>query len=284
MDLPDFDVDGFLRSALAEDIGDGDHTSLATIPETASGKAVLLVKDQGVIAGIDVASRVFSLVDIRLKVTPLLGEGAQIRPGDHALMVEGPARSITTAERLALNLVQRMSGIATHTARLVDIINDTGCRLLDTRKTTPGFRYFERLAVRAGGGVNHRYGLYDMILIKDNHVDYAGGMKQTLSHVRDYLKQTGRALKVEAEARNLDDVNAILEDGLPFRILLDNFTPEQLKKAVSLIGGRMETEASGGITENSIRDYAETGVNFISVGALTHHIKSLDLSLKAVRS
>lgn len=283
MDLPEFDVHGFLRRALFEDVGDGDHTSLATIPEGALGEAELIVKDTGVLAGVEIALQVFSMVDERLRVHRMLNDGNRIQPGDRAFVVSGPARSITTAERLALNILQRMSGIATHTAQLTSLIEGTGCRLLDTRKTTPGFRYFEKLAVKLGGGVNHRFGLYDMILIKDNHVDYAGGMKNALVNVRSYLSQAGRELKVEAEARNLDEVEAILADGLPFRILLDNFTPEKMHEAVALINGRMETEASGGISESTIRLYAETGVNYISVGALTHRVKSLDLSLKAVK-
>jgi nicotinate-nucleotide pyrophosphorylase (carboxylating) len=283
MESRDFDLDGFLRMALAEDIGDGDHTSLATIPESATGAARLLVKDHGILAGTEIAERVFHLVDASLRFEPLLKDGTSVKPGDVAFTVTGPSRSITTAERLALNIMQRMSGIATKTNHLVSLIEGTGCRLLDTRKTTPGFRYFEKLAVRTGGGYNHRFGLYDMIMIKDNHVDYAGGMPEALRMVREYLNRTGRDLRVEAEARNLPEVQAILDDGLPFRILLDNFTPEAMREAVVLIGRRMETEASGGITETTIRSYAETGVDYISVGALTHQIKSLDLSLKAIK-
>lgn len=283
MESRDFDIDGFLRMALAEDIGDGDHTSLATIPESARGAARLLVKDHGILAGVEIAQRVFRLVDDSLRFEPLLKDGMAVKPGDVAFTVAGPSRSITTSERLALNIMQRMSGIATKTSHLASLIDDTGCRLLDTRKTTPGFRYFEKLAVRTGGGYNHRFGLYDMIMVKDNHVDYAGGMPEALRMVREYLNRTSRDLRVEAEARNLDEVKAILDDGLVFRILLDNFTPDALREAVVLIGRRMETEASGGITEATIRSFAETGVDYISVGALTHQISSLDLSLKAIK-
>lgn len=281
MEMDGFDLDEFLRRALQEDIGDGDHTSLSTIPETAQGAARLLIKDSGILAGSRIAGRVFELVDSRLHWLPLLNDGDTVKPGDVALTVTGPARSITTAERLALNIVQRMSGIASRTNHLASLIAGTGCRLLDTRKTTPGFRFFEKLAVKTGGGCNHRFGLYDMILVKDNHVDYAGGMEPALRMVGEYLERTGRKLRVEAEARNMEEVEAILKNGLPFRILLDNFTPDRMGEAVRRINGSMETEASGGITEENIRAYAETGVDFISVGALTHHIRSLDMSLKA---
>ncbi len=277
-----FSLDEFLQRALAEDIGDGDHTTLSTIPASAQGKARLLVKDQGILAGVHIAQRVFELVDPELKFEKLLDEGATIKHDDIAFYISGKSQSITIGERLALNIMQRMSGIATKTHRIQSLIEDTGCKLLDTRKTTPGFRYFEKLAVHIGGGVNHRFGLYDMILVKDNHVDYCGGVKQALSHVEEYLKKTGKHLKVEVEARNLEEVKSILETGLAFRILLDNFEPPRLREAVQFIDGRVQTEASGGIHEGNVREYAECGVNFISMGALTHQISSLDLSLKAM--
>ncbi len=278
-----FDLDDFLNRALAEDIGDGDHTSLSTIPADAMGKAKLLVKEDGILAGVDIAIRVLQLVDPSLAIEKLMDDGSPMRKGDIAFYVSGPSRSITIGERLALNIMQRMSGIATKTHRIQSLINSTKCKLLDTRKTTPGFRYFEKLAVKIGGGVNHRIGLYDMILVKDNHVDYCGGIKPALQHVRQYLKDTGRNLKVEVEARNLKEVEQILEENLAFRILLDNFKPEDLKKAIEYINGRVLTEASGGINESNVLEYAQCGVDFISMGALTHQIQSLDLSLKAVQ-
>jgi nicotinate-nucleotide pyrophosphorylase (carboxylating) len=277
-----FDVDDFIRRALAEDLGDGDHTTLSTIPADARGKARLLVKQAGVLAGTDIARKVFAQVDASLAFTPVLSDGTSIQPGDVAFYVEGPSRSITIGERLALNFMQRMSGIATKTHRIQSLIADTKCKLLDTRKTTPGFRFFEKEAVRIGGGVNHRFGLYDMILVKDNHVDFAGGVKPALDQVKNYLHETGRSLKVEVEARTMDEVKAVLESGIAFRVLLDNMTPAQIKEAVDFIAGRMETEASGGITEKNIREYALAGVDYVSMGALTHQIESLDLSLKAV--
>jgi nicotinate-nucleotide pyrophosphorylase (carboxylating) len=277
-----FDLDTFLKYAIAEDVGDGDHTSLSTIPADVNGRAKLLVKDNGIIAGIEIAKRVFELIDEQLKFEQILNDGDQVKHGDIAFYVEGSSRSIVTAERLALNIMQRMSGIATQTQKITQMMEGTSCKLLDTRKTTPGFRYFEKLAVKLGGGVNHRIGLYDMILVKDNHIDYAGGVHQALHKIKDYLQQTGKDLKIEVEARSIDDVKLILEEGIAFRILLDNFKPEDLKTAVALINGRVQTEASGGITEANVREYAETGVDYISMGALTHQIKSLDLSLKAV--
>jgi nicotinate-nucleotide pyrophosphorylase (carboxylating) len=277
-----FDVDDFIRRALAEDIGDGDHTTLSTIPRSAMGKARLLVKQEGILAGVEIARRVFSLVDATLNFTKLLDDGAVIKPGDVAFYIEGPSRSITIGERLALNFMQRMSGIATKTNRIQSLIADTKCKLLDTRKTTPCFRYFEKEAVRMGGGVNHRFGLYDMILVKDNHVDFAGGVQQALSQVKSYLESTGKLLRVEVEARNMNEVKQIVESGIAFRVLLDNMTPAQIAEAVQWIAGRVETEASGGITEVNIRDYALAGVDYVSMGALTHQIQSLDLSLKAI--
>jgi nicotinate-nucleotide pyrophosphorylase (carboxylating) len=276
-----FNPDDLIRTALAEDLGDGDHTTLATIPAHATGKARLLVKQVGIIAGIDVAKKVFAQVDAQLVFTQVLDDGAVIRPGDVAFYLEGSSRSITIGERLALNFMQRMSGIATKTHHIQSLIADTKCKLLDTRKTTPGFRFFEKEAVRLGGGVNHRFGLYDMILVKDNHIDFAGGVDQALRHVRSYLEQAGKSLRVEVEARTMEEVKAIVESGFVFRVLLDNMTPEQIAAAVTYINGRIETEASGGITEKNIREYALAGVDYVSMGALTHQIASLDLSLKA---
>lgn len=277
-----FDVDDFIRRALAEDVGDGDHTTLSTIPVAAQGKARLLVKQEGVLAGVEIARKVFAQVDSTLVFSKLLEDGSAIKLGDVAFYVEGPSRSITIGERLALNFMQRMSGIATKTHRIQSLISDTNCKLLDTRKTTPGFRYFEKEAVRMGGGVNHRFGLYDMILVKDNHVDFAGGVLQALSQVKGYLESTGKNLRVEVEARTMQEVKEIVESGIAFRVLLDNMTPAQIADAVQWIGGRVETEASGGITEVNIRDYALAGVDYVSMGALTHQIQSLDLSLKAM--
>jgi len=277
-----FDVDDFIQRALSEDVGDGDHTTLSTIPASAKGKARLLVKQEGILAGVEIARSVFAQVDSSLTFTKLLADGAVINPSDVAFYVEGPSRSITIGERLALNFMQRMSGIATKTHRIQSMIADTKCKLLDTRKTTPGFRYFEKEAVRMGGGVNHRFGLYDMILVKDNHVDFAGGVTNALSQVKSYLDSTGRKLRVEVEARNMEEVRLIVESGIAFRVLLDNMTPAQIAEAVKWIAGRAETEASGGITEVNIREYALAGVDYVSMGALTHQIQSLDLSLKAV--
>ena len=277
-----FDVDDFIRRALAEDIGDGDHTTLSTIPAEAKGSARLLVKQEGVLAGVDIARRVFALVDSQLVFNPVLADGVLVKPGDVAFYVEGSSQSITIGERLALNFMQRMSGIATKTHQVQSLISDTKCKLLDTRKTTPGFRFFEKEAVRIGGGVNHRFGLYDMILVKDNHVDFAGGVARALQQVKHYLATTGKTLRVEVEARNMDEVKQVIESGVAFRVLLDNMSPEQIAEAVRWIDGRVETEASGGITAANIREYALAGVDYVSMGALTHQIQSLDLSLKAM--
>lgn len=276
-----FDLDNFIHLALSEDIGDGDHTTLSTIPADTTGKAKLLVKENGILAGVDIAKRVFELVDANLKIELLLTDASKIQYGDIAFYVTGSSRSITTAERLVLNIMQRMSGIATQTNRIQSLIDDTSCKLLDTRKTTPGFRYFEKLAVKIGGGENHRFGLYDMILVKDNHVDFCGGVMPALDAVKKYLLSTGRELKVEVEARSLSEVKEILDSKIAFRILLDNFAPEKIREAVDFINGRVQTEASGGINEENVREYALCGVDFISMGALTHQIQSLDLSLKA---
>lgn len=271
----------FIQLALAEDIGDGDHTSLATIPAGATNRARLLVKEAGVLAGVDVALAIFAEVDATLQVEVLMPDGATIKPGDIVLTVSGNARHILTAERLVLNCMQRMSGIATHTRQLVDMMVRTKAKLLDTRKTTPNFRICEKMATHIGGAVNHRFGLYDMILIKDNHVDYAGGIEPAITKAVTYLRETGRNLKIEIETRNRAEVEAVLRVGQVNTILLDNFPPDGIRDMVRLIDGRFITEASGGINETNLRAYAETGVNFISSGALTHHVKSLDLSLKA---
>lgn len=268
--------------ALAEDIGDGDHTSLATIPENGKGKARLLVKDNGVLAGVDLAKMIFKRVDPKLEIEVLIEDGAKIKKGDIAFYVAGSSRSILSAERLVLNFMQRMSGIATKTDELASIIAHLPTKLLDTRKTTPGIRFMEKWAVKIGGGHNHRFALYDMIMIKDNHIDYAGGIPQAIDRTHQYLKAQHKKLKIEIETRNLDEVKQVLEDGRVDRIMLDNFTPDQIREALALIDrNKYETEASGGINSKSILSYAETGVDFISSGALTHSFKSLDLSLKA---
>lgn len=274
---------GYIRQAIREDVGDGDHTTLSTIPASARGKAVLVAKEAGVIAGMEVAEMVYREVDPQTVFTPLVKDGSEVKVGDKVFVVEGSSRSILIAERLSLNYIQRMSGIATHTRSLVRLMGNTRTVLLDTRKTTPNNRVFEKLAVKIGGGMNHRFGLFDMILIKDNHIDFAGGIPQAIDSVHAYLKEKGKDLKIEIEVRSFDELNQVLEHGGVNRIMLDNFSPEDIEKAVALIGGRYETEASGGITRQTLARYAATGVDFISVGALTHHIASLDLSLKAVQ-
>jgi len=273
-----------INNAFVEDLGDGDHTSLATIPANAKGKVELLAKDEGIVAGVEVASMVFKQLDESLDVVISIEDGASIVPGDRILTVEGSSQSILSAERTALNFIQRMSGIATYTNKVCDIISGLNTKLLDTRKTTPYNRVVEKLAVRLGGGTNHRFGLYDMIMIKDNHVDFAGGIKKAIDSTNNYLKNKGKNLKIEIEVRDFEELNEVIDVGGVDRVMLDNFSPDNLKKAVELINGRFETEASGGITMSNIRDYAETGVDFISVGALTHQIKSLDLSLKTINS
>jgi nicotinate-nucleotide pyrophosphorylase (carboxylating) len=274
-------VDEFILNALKEDVGDGDHTSLATIPADAKGKAKLLVKDEGILAGVEVAEEIFHVVDPGLSVLVYMRDGAAIKPGDIVLEVEGRSQSILKAERLVLNCMQRMSGIATKTHSIVELLKGTGTKVLDIRKTTPGMRYLEKWAVRIGGGVNHRFGLYDMILIKDNHVDYAGGIKPAIEKAVAYAKNMTKPLAIEIEVRNLDELNQVLQTGGVDRILLDNFNCENLRTAVAMIDGRFITEASGGINTHNIREYAECGVDYISMGALTHSVKSLDLSLKA---
>jgi len=273
----------FITNALAEDVGDGDHTSLATIPHGTQGKAKLLVKDEGVIAGVELALLIFSAVDPALKVDVLIQDGALVKPTDIVLWVEGDAQSILKAERLVLNCMQRMSGIATKTRHIVDLLKGTNTKVLDTRKTTPGLRYLEKWAVRIGGGVNHRFGLYDMILIKDNHVDYAGGIRNAIENTRQYLAEQNKQLAIEIEVRNMDELEQVLTTGGVNRILLDNFNFAELKQAVNIIEGRYITEASGGITVDTVRDFANCGVDYVSIGELTHSVKSLDLSLKAAK-
>ncbi len=274
-------IEEIVRMALVEDLGDGDHTSLATVPKDATGEAVMLAKEVGVLAGVDVAKEVFLQIDKDIEIDILIKDGSSIQPGDRVMLVKGRSRSLLSAERTALNFVQRMSGIATFTNKIVSKIAGLHTKLLDTRKTTPCNRAVEKLAVKIGGGENHRFGLFDMIMIKDNHVDFAGGIRNAIEATQKYLKQNSKDLKIEIEVRNFDELDQAMEVGGIDRIMLDNFTPEELKKALQIINGKYETEASGGISIETIRDYAETGVDFISVGALTHQIKSLDLSLKA---
>lgn len=270
-----------ITNALAEDIGDGDHSSLACIPANAIGTARLIVKDSGVLAGVALAKLICETVDKTLVFEQLIADGTNVTPGEIAFTLHGSARSILAAERTLLNFMQRMSGIATLTAELVGLLKGTKTQLLDTRKTTPGIRFMEKWAVRIGGGVNHRFALYDMIMLKDNHVDFSGGIAQAIQRTKDYLVTTNKSLKVEIEVRNLDELDQVLAIGQVDRIMLDNFSPALLKVAIEKINGRFETEASGGIVKETLRTYAETGVDYISVGALTHSYKSLDLSLKA---
>ena len=268
--------------AFEEDLGDGDHTSLATVPESGTGKARLLVKDDGILAGVELAEMIFHRVDSNLQMEKRMQDGAKIKKGEIAFYVTGASRSILSAERLVLNFMQRMSGIATKTDELASIIAHLPTKLLDTRKTTPGIRLMEKWAVKIGGGFNHRFALYDMIMIKDNHIDYAGGIQQAIDRTHQYLNSKNKELKIEIETRNLDEVKQVLADGRVDRIMLDNFTPDQIREALQIIDrNKYETEASGGITADSILSYAETGVDYISSGALTHSFKSLDLSLKA---
>jgi nicotinate-nucleotide pyrophosphorylase (carboxylating) len=270
-----------IELALEEDVRDGDHSSLATVPPSAEGRARLLVKQPGVLAGVALARALFERVDPRLELDVRLDDGAVVRPGDEAFFVSGPTRSILTAERLVLNGMQRMSGIATLTRRYAEAIAHTDCRLLDTRKTTPGLRQVEKWAVRIGGGHNHRMGLYDMIMIKDNHVDFCGGIAEAIDAVHRYFEQLGRTLPIEIETRNLEEVERVLARGGVQRVMLDNYALEDLRRAVERIGDAFETEASGGVNLETIGPIAETGVDFVSVGALTHSVDSLDLSLKA---
>lgn len=272
-----------IQQALSEDLGDGDHTSLASIPADMTNTAKLLVKDVGILAGMEAASWVCSVVDPHLEFQKLMSDGEAIKHGDIAFYLKGNSRSILQAERLALNIMQRMSGIATYTHSLVQKIKHTNARLLDTRKTTPNFRLFEKWAVKIGGGVNHRYGLFDMILLKDNHVDVAGGIKNALHNTHQYLIQTGKKLDVEIEIRNLLELEQVLEIGGVKRVMFDNMPVDIISKGVEMVAGKLETEISGGVTEETIVALAETGVNYISVGKLTHSVRSLDLSLKAMK-
>lgn len=273
--------DRLIDLAFAEDIGDGDHTTLCCIPEDAMGKSHLLIKEDGILAGVEVAKRVFNRFDPELKVEVLIEDGTPVKVGDIAMIVSGKVRSLLQTERLMLNIMQRMSGIATVTSKYVERLKGTHTRVLDTRKTTPGLRMLEKQAVKIGGGVNHRIGLFDMILLKDNHVDFSGGIENAIDRCHAYLKEKGLDLKIEIEVRNFDELQQVLDHGGVNRIMLDNFSVENTKKAVELIGGKYETESSGGITIDTLRDYAEAGVDFISVGALTHSVKGLDMSFKA---
>ncbi len=273
--------DRLIDLAFAEDIGDGDHTTLCCIPDDAMGKSHLLIKEEGVLAGVEVAKRVFDRFDPTMKVEVLINDGAHVKVGDIAMVVTGKVRSLLQTERLMLNIMQRMSGIATMTNKYVERLRGTHTHVLDTRKTTPGLRMLEKQAVKIGGGMNHRIGLFDMILLKDNHVDFAGGIANAINRCHEYLKEKGLDLKIEIEVRNFDELQQAMDCGGINRIMLDNFSVPDTKKAVELIGGRYETESSGGITFDTIRDYAECGVDFISVGALTHSVKGLDMSFKA---
>lgn len=274
-------IESLLDLAFAEDIGDGDHTTLSTIPEDAIGKSKLLIKEKGVLSGVDVAIQTLHKVDPTIKVEKFIEDGAEVNPGDIAFIAEGPVRSLLIAERTLLNIMQRMSGVATMTRRYQDELKGLHTKVLDTRKTTPGMRILEKKGVKDGGGENHRIGLFDMILIKDNHIDFAGGIRNAVERAREYCKANGKNLKIEVEARSLDDVRLLSEMEGVDRIMFDNFTPALTKEAVAIVGGRKETESSGGITLDTLRQYGETGVDFISIGALTHSVKGLDMSFKA---
>lgn len=274
-------IDEFIRNAVKEDVGEGDHTSLACIPEGAVGRAKMIVKEKGVLAGVGIAEQIFYFIDPNLQVKTLETDGTSVAPGTVVMTVSGKARSILMAERLALNCIQRMCGIATLTRKVVDQVQGLGAKILDTRKTTPGIRFLEKMAVEIGGGMNHRFGLYDMMMIKDNHIDYAGGIEEAITLADDYRKSHNLPIKLEIEARNLAEVDEILRVGLIDRIMLDNFSFDDLKTAVANIPSAIETEASGGITIENVRQFAECGVDFISMGALTHSVSSLDISLKA---
>jgi nicotinate-nucleotide pyrophosphorylase (carboxylating) len=276
------DFEQLISLWFAEDIGDGDHTTLSCIPSSAIGKSQLIIKENGVLAGVEIARRIFNAFDPELKMTVFIHDGAEVKVGEVAFVVEGKIQSLLQTERLMLNIMQRMSGIATITREYVTALKGTKTRVLDTRKTTPGLRLLEKEAVKIGGGVNHRIGLYDMILLKDNHVDFAGGIEKAIKRTHEYLKEKNKNLKIEIEVRNFDELSQVLTVGGVDRIMLDNFTPENTRKAVEIIGGKYETESSGGITFDTLKEYAECGVDYISVGALTHSVKSLDMSFKAV--
>ena len=284
MDLTIAALHPFIRQALIEDVGDGDHTSLSTIPQGQQGRAKLLIKDTGILAGVSVALEIFKIVDPALTIEVHIHDGESVSPRDIAFYVDGSVHSILIAERLVLNTMQRMSGIASTTNKVVRLLEGTKTKVLDTRKTTPGMRYLEKLAVKIGGGVNHRFGLYDMILIKDNHVDYAGGTAKAIEAAKSYLKTKNLDIPIEIEVRNIAEITEVLNSSGVDRILLDNFTFEKLKEAVTLIKKRFITEASGGITEDNVLEYAQCGVDYVSMGALTHSVKSLDMSLKATQS
>lgn len=278
-----FNFKQFISTTFKEDVGDGDHTSLSIIPKTKKGKMQLLVKEDGIIAGIEAAKRIFQEIDKTFKLKILIKDGTKVKKGDIAFIVEGNTQKMLTVERLVLNIMQRMSGIATKTNYLQGLCKGTKATVIDTRKTTPGFRFFEKWAVIIGGGLNHRYGLYDMILIKDNHIDFAGGIIEAIDAANSYLQKKQKKLAVEVETRTLDEVKKVLKHGGIQRIMLDNYSPRQTAEAIKLIRGKFEVESSGGITEKNIREYAKCGVDFISIGALTHHVEGLDMSLKAVK-
>jgi len=278
-----FNFKTFVQNALQEDVGDGDHSALATIPASKKGKCHLLVKENGILAGVEAAKEIFKIIDPKFKVSVFIKDGTHVKVGDIAFIVEGRSQKLLTAERLVLNVMQRMSAIATKTNYLQSLCKGTKAKVIDTRKTTPGFRFFEKWAVVIGGGSNHRFGLYDMIMLKDNHIDFAGGIIEALDATHSYLKKTKKKLAIEVETRTLNDVKLILKKGGFQRIMLDNYTIADTKKAVALIGDKFEIESSGGINEKTIANYAKCGVDFISVGALTHHVKSMDLSLKAIK-
>lgn len=274
-------IDDLLNLAFAEDVGDGDHTTLSTIPAEARGKSRLLIKEEGILSGVDIARQILAKIDPELKMEVFINDGTRVKPGDVAFTVEGSVRSLLVAERTMLNIMQRMSGVATMTRRYQDELKGLHTRVLDTRKTTPGMRMLEKEAVKMGGGTNHRIGLFDMILIKDNHIDFAGGIEKAISRANDYCRENGKDLKIEVEVRSLDDIRRVLSHGGVDRIMFDNFTPALTKEAVALVNGKVETESSGGITLENLREYGEAGVDFISVGALTHSVKGLDMSFKA---
>ena len=274
-------IDQLLDLAFAEDLGDGDHTTYSTIPADAMGRSRLIIKEDGILAGVDVAEKVLHKVDPSIKMEIFIKDGAEVKKGDVAFTAEGPVRALLIAERTMLNIMQRMSGVATMTRKYQDELKGLHTRVLDTRKTTPGMRMLEKEAVKIGGGTNHRIGLFDMILIKDNHIDFAGGIEKAIQRANDYCRENGKDLKVEVEVRSLDDIRRVLAHGGVDRIMFDNFTPDLTKEAVALVDGKVETESSGGITLENLREYGETGVDFISVGALTHSVKGLDMSFKA---
>lgn len=274
-------IDDLLELAFAEDIGDGDHTTLATIPENAMGRSRLIIKEDGVVAGVDIAEKVLHKIDPNVKVEKIIKDGSNVKKNDIVFTAEGRVRSLLLAERTLLNIMQRMSGVATITKKYQDELKGLKTKVLDTRKTTPGMRILEKEGVRLGGGVNHRMGLYDMILIKDNHEDFAGGIEEAIERAKIYCRDNAKNIRIEVEVRSLDDIRKVMNAGGVDRIMFDNFTPEQTKQAVEMVGGKIETESSGGITLENLREYAETGVDYISVGALTHSVKGLDMSFKA---